>query len=68
MRSLGNTKANSIWEAALHLRCNFRKPDPDSSQEQKERFIIAKYKFKEFLEPMPTGLSVVSSLIDGILK
>ena len=44
MTALGNRAANSIWEGRLpHPGM---KPNPNSSQEEKERFIIAKYNKK----------------------
>jgi Arf-GAP/GTPase/ANK repeat/PH domain-containing protein 1/3 len=68
MRSLGNETANSIWEATLHLSRSYRKPDSNSSQEEKERFIIAKYNQKEFLKPLPPSLPITASLADGLFR
>jgi len=68
MRALGNETANNIWEASLISSRGFRKPEPNSSQEEKERFIIAKYKLKEFLLPLPHSLDVASSLVDALIK
>jgi len=68
MRSLGNETANSIWEATLHLSRSYRKPDSTSSQEEKERFIVAKYDSKEFLQPLPTGLPVTATLADALFR
>lgn len=68
MRSLGNETANTIWEATLHMSRNYRKPDSNSSQEEKERFIIAKYNQKEFLQPLPPSLPVTASLADGLFR
>jgi Arf-GAP/GTPase/ANK repeat/PH domain-containing protein 1/3 len=68
MAALGNDVANSIWESGLRSLRNFRKPEPNSSQEEKERFIMAKYNQKEFLAPLPPGLSVSASLVDAICR
>ena len=64
MSALGNLMANSIWEQKL----KGPKPRPDSSQEDKERFIMTKYNNKEFLAPLPPGLSVSASLVDAICR
>ena len=64
MSALGNALANNIWEH------NFKgpKPEPTSSQEDKERFIMAKYNNKEFLAPFPPGLGTSASLVDAICR
>jgi len=64
MSALGNTMANSIWEHKL----KGPKPEPSSSQEDKERFIMAKYNNKEFLAALPSGLSTSASLVDAICR
>jgi len=66
MMSLGNHVANTIWEARLPVR--FRKPDQASSQEEKEKFIKAKYERKEFLAQLPGGHSPAQALIDSICR
>ena len=43
MSSLGNVLANSLWEAR-RAGVNAKKPEPTSTQEEKERFIMAKSK------------------------
>ena len=68
MAALGNDVANSIWESGIRNLRNFRKPEPNSSQEEKERFILAKYNQKEFLAPLPAGPSVSGSLVDAICR
>ncbi|CAL4117321.1 unnamed protein product, partial [Meganyctiphanes norvegica] len=45
MMGLGNATGNSIWEA----RPSQGKPKPDSSREDKERWIRTKYENKEFI-------------------
>jgi len=66
LTSLGNKIANSIWEGNLSSKCALKKPTPNSSQEEKEVFIIAKYCSKEFLQPLPSGLHRTLLLAEGI--
>eukprot|EP00095_Tigriopus_kingsejongensis_P007710 maker-scaffold142_size315517-snap-gene-2.27 protein:Tk07710 transcript:maker-scaffold142_size315517-snap-gene-2.27-mRNA-1 annotation:"centaurin gamma isoform b" len=54
MTALGNRLANSVTEDRLPPN---RKPGPTASQKDKEVFIIAKYKDREFLMPLPNGFS-----------
>ncbi|XP_054721553.1 centaurin-gamma-1A-like [Uloborus diversus] len=65
MVSLGNTVANSIWEGNTRGRA---KPTPNSSREEKERWIRAKYEFKEFLAPLPASTPIGQQLIDAVCK
>uniref|UniRef100_A0A7N0T414 Uncharacterized protein n=1 Tax=Kalanchoe fedtschenkoi TaxID=63787 RepID=A0A7N0T414_KALFE len=57
----GNSAANSIYEA--YIPDGFSKPKPDSSHEERMKFIRSKYELQEFLKPslrivsMPTGKS-----------
>jgi len=65
MLSIGNTLANSIFE------CNSRgraKPTPNSSREEKERWIRSKYESKEFLPPVNQGISVGQQLVDAVCR
>jgi Putative GTPase activating protein for Arf. len=65
MLSIGNTVANSMWE------CNSRgraKPTPNSSREEKERWIRTKYESKEFLPPVNQGVSVGQQLVDAVCR
>ncbi|EGT34827.1 hypothetical protein CAEBREN_28075 [Caenorhabditis brenneri] len=64
MQAIGNDKANEMWEYGL---TNERKPLPESSREEKERFIDRKYVQKAFLKPIPTGEPVTSQLISAVL-
>ncbi|XP_060049525.1 arf-GAP with GTPase, ANK repeat and PH domain-containing protein 1 isoform X3 [Erinaceus europaeus] len=50
MSAIGNQLANSIWEHGAQGRT---KPAPDSSREEKECWIRAKYEQKLFLAPLP---------------
>ncbi|KAL6604537.1 hypothetical protein ACP70R_042964 [Stipagrostis hirtigluma subsp. patula] len=52
----GNFHANAIYEAFLPEGC--RKPRPDCTQEEREKFIRSKYELQEFLEP---SLRIVSN-------
>ncbi|XP_074574512.1 putative ADP-ribosylation factor GTPase-activating protein AGD13 [Curcuma longa] len=54
----GNTYANSIYEAFLPK--GYRKPKPDSSNEERSKFIRSKYESQDFLKP---SLRIVSSKI-----
>ena len=65
MAAMGNLMANSLWEAKLK---SGQKPNPTSTQEDKERFIMAKYNNKEFLAPLPPGLNTSASLVDAICR
>ncbi|XP_076314914.1 centaurin gamma 1A [Tachypleus tridentatus] len=65
MMSLGNTITNSIWEGNTRGRA---KPTPNSSREEKERWIRAKYEFKDFLAPVNTTVSLGQQLIDVVCK
>ncbi|CAN6230738.1 unnamed protein product [Urochloa humidicola] len=51
----GNSSANAIYEAFLPE--GYQKPHPDSSQEEREKFIRSKYELQEFLKP---SLRIVS--------
>ncbi|TKW37440.2 hypothetical protein SEVIR_1G047200v4 [Setaria viridis] len=51
----GNSNANAIYEAFLPE--GYQKPHPDSSQEEREKFIRSKYELQEFLKP---SLRIVS--------
>ena len=65
MMALGNTAANRIWEYDLRGRA---KPTPNSSREEKERWIRAKYETKEFLAPIADITAIETQLIDAVLK
>ncbi|XP_067404754.1 arf-GAP with GTPase, ANK repeat and PH domain-containing protein 1 isoform X11 [Emydura macquarii macquarii] len=49
MSSIGNELANSVWEESNQGRM---KPSSDSTREEKERWIRAKYEQKLFLAPL----------------
>ncbi|XP_049629560.1 arf-GAP with GTPase, ANK repeat and PH domain-containing protein 1 isoform X4 [Suncus etruscus] len=50
MSAIGNELANSVWEESGQGRM---KPSLDSTREEKERWIRAKYEQKLFLAPLP---------------
>ncbi|XP_041119376.1 arf-GAP with GTPase, ANK repeat and PH domain-containing protein 1 isoform X4 [Polyodon spathula] len=50
MSSIGNELANSVWEGSAQGRM---KPTPDSTREERERWIRAKYEQKLFLAAPP---------------
>lgn len=83
MLAIGNSLANSVWEARPH---SLPKPHPSSTREEKERYIRAKYELKEFLPPLPSsaiggtngighaqgggamGLSPAQQLVDAVCR
>ncbi|XP_023238333.1 centaurin-gamma-1A-like isoform X4 [Centruroides sculpturatus] len=65
MMSLGNTIANSIWEGNIRGRA---KPTPNSSREEKERWIRSKYELKEFLASTNSSMTIGQQLIDSVCK
>lgn len=66
MGGLGNQLANSVWEA--RILAPYRKPGPDSTREEKERYIKAKYERKEFLARLPAHQTPAQSLLDSICR
>jgi len=66
MISLGNQRANIIWEAKMHP--GVKKPGPGSSQEDKEKYIRAKYEHKMLVSDLPTGFSPAQALLESICK
>ncbi|XP_022658242.1 centaurin-gamma-1A-like isoform X2 [Varroa jacobsoni] len=56
MEAVGNAMANAIWEA--NTRSEEGKPTPNSSREEKERWIRAKYLEREFLKGLPRQASI----------
>ena len=65
MKALGNRLANSIWEANL----NVPKPGPKSSPEEKQKYILQKYKQKEYLASLPmSNDSAAANIIDAVYR
>jgi len=48
--SLGNKKANSIWEAGIENQKGWTKPTSSDSRKKKEDFIKSKYLWKGFID------------------
>ena len=65
MLSIGNSLANSVWECNPHGRA---KPTPNSSREEKERWIRSKYESKEFLAPLNQGVPIGQQLVDAVCR
>jgi hypothetical protein len=57
--SLGNKKANSVWEGDCKIS-SFEKPKPDTPRVEKENWIKAKYVDKMFL-PMQSNINLVDA-------
>ncbi|CAI5444038.1 unnamed protein product [Caenorhabditis angaria] len=69
MQSIGNRKANQmIWEKNIIISGGEnRKPIGESSREEKEKWIEAKYLKKRFIEIIPQNLMKESELIGAVL-
>ncbi|XP_075070419.1 arf-GAP with GTPase, ANK repeat and PH domain-containing protein 3 isoform X4 [Mixophyes fleayi] len=52
MMAIGNSLANIVWEHCIE---GYNKPGPESSREEKECWIRAKYEQKLFLCPLPAS-------------
>ncbi|CAG0902052.1 unnamed protein product [Darwinula stevensoni] len=70
MMALGNRIANSIWESNVQGR---NKPSPNSSRDEKERWIRAKYEEKLFLAPLstphvPLGQQILDAVCRGDVR
>ncbi|XP_049842488.1 centaurin-gamma-1A isoform X2 [Schistocerca gregaria] len=66
MLAMGNATANGLWEASLHP--GRAKPTPNSSREEKERWIRSKYEHKEFLAAAPAGAPLAQQLVDAVCR
>uniref|UniRef100_A0A8C3B2C7 Arf-GAP with GTPase, ANK repeat and PH domain-containing protein 3 n=1 Tax=Cyclopterus lumpus TaxID=8103 RepID=A0A8C3B2C7_CYCLU len=70
MTAIGNAMANSVWEGALE---GYTKPGSDSTREEKERWIRAKYEQKLFLvespeSDMPLGQQLLRAVVEDDLR
>uniref|UniRef100_A0A3Q3X1R7 ArfGAP with GTPase domain, ankyrin repeat and PH domain 3 n=1 Tax=Mola mola TaxID=94237 RepID=A0A3Q3X1R7_MOLML len=70
MTAIGNTMANSVWEGALE---NYNKPGSDSTREEKERWIRAKYEQKLFVvglpqSDVPLGQQLLRAVVEDDLR
>ncbi|XP_062975744.1 arf-GAP with GTPase, ANK repeat and PH domain-containing protein 2 isoform X2 [Elgaria multicarinata webbii] len=65
LTSIGNETANSVWEKCTQGR---RKPTCESSREERESWIRAKYEQRLFLAPLPNSeLSLGYQLFQAVL-
>uniref|UniRef100_A0AAQ5XBR4 Arf-GAP with GTPase, ANK repeat and PH domain-containing protein 3 n=1 Tax=Amphiprion ocellaris TaxID=80972 RepID=A0AAQ5XBR4_AMPOC len=70
MTAIGNTMANSVWEGALE---GYTKPGSDSTREEKERWIRAKYEQKLFVvglpqSDVPLGQQLLRAVVEDDLR
>uniref|UniRef100_UPI0037E9BACF arf-GAP with GTPase, ANK repeat and PH domain-containing protein 3 isoform X1 n=1 Tax=Semicossyphus pulcher TaxID=241346 RepID=UPI0037E9BACF len=70
MTAIGNAMANSVWEGALE---NYNKPGNDSTREEKERWIRAKYEQKLFVvglpqSDVPLGQQLLRAVVEDDLR
>uniref|UniRef100_A0A8C9WSL6 Arf-GAP with GTPase, ANK repeat and PH domain-containing protein 3 n=1 Tax=Sander lucioperca TaxID=283035 RepID=A0A8C9WSL6_SANLU len=70
MTAIGNSMANSVWEGALE---GYTKPGSDSTREEKERWIRAKYEQKLFLvglpqSDVPLGQQLLRAVVEDDLR
>ncbi|KAF5903946.1 arf-GAP with GTPase, ANK repeat and PH domain-containing protein 3 isoform X1, partial [Clarias magur] len=70
MTAIGNAMANSVWEGELE---GYTKPGADSSREEKERWIRAKYEQKLFLlglpqSDVPLGQQLLRAVVEDDLR
>ncbi|KAM4797166.1 arf-GAP with GTPase, ANK repeat and PH domain-containing protein 2 [Rhinophrynus dorsalis] len=64
LNSIGNEMANSIWEMTTQGKT---KPAPDSSREERESWIRAKYEQRLFLAPLKSpGIPLVKQLFRAV--
>ena len=65
MTNIGNSLANSVWEATLQ---DGVKPGPSATREEKEEFVKSKYVTKSFLKPVATDSCLSDLLVNAILE
>uniref|UniRef100_A0A8C6WS76 ArfGAP with GTPase domain, ankyrin repeat and PH domain 3 n=1 Tax=Neogobius melanostomus TaxID=47308 RepID=A0A8C6WS76_9GOBI len=70
MTAIGNAMANSVWEGAVDDYC---KPGTDSTREEKERWIRAKYEQKLFVvglpqSDIPLGQQLLRAVVEDDLR
>ncbi|XP_063075792.1 arf-GAP with GTPase, ANK repeat and PH domain-containing protein 3-like isoform X2 [Engraulis encrasicolus] len=70
MTAIGNAMANSVWEGALE---GYTKPGTDSTREEKERWIRAKYEQKLFVvglpqSDVPLGQQLLRAVVEDDLR
>jgi hypothetical protein len=64
LTSIGNDRANSVWEDRLSVT----KPTQFSSREERQNFITQKYLHKQFLKPRPSEMDVRVALLTASTK
>ena len=64
MTAIGNHLLNSIYEANLEMP----KPNANSSREEKEKFVRAKYEAKLFFPKLEIECSIGKELVDAVSK
>lgn len=67
MLAIGNSLANSVWEA-MSSRGPITKPTPTSSREDKERWIRLKYEAKEFMPPCNLSIGIDQQIINAVVE
>lgn len=65
MLAIGNSLANSVWEANTNGK---KKPSATSSREEKEIWIRSKYEAKEFLPHCSTSPPLGTQLIEAVVR
>ena len=65
MEAIGNKKANAIWEYSAPAS---RKPNPNSTREEKEGWIKLKYEVKRFLPPVSKDLPLGKQLLEAVFN
>ncbi|XP_009295861.1 arf-GAP with GTPase, ANK repeat and PH domain-containing protein 3 isoform X3 [Danio rerio] len=70
MTAIGNAMANSVWEACVD---GYNKPGVDSTREEKERWIRAKYEQKLFVvalpqSDVPLGQQLLRAVVEDDLR
>ncbi|XP_037960302.1 centaurin-gamma-1A isoform X2 [Teleopsis dalmanni] len=67
MLAIGNSLANSVWEANTRQRT---KPKPNSAREEKEAWIRSKYEAKEFLAMCNSNTNATpgQQLIEAVIR
>uniref|UniRef100_A0A8D0FAQ9 ArfGAP with GTPase domain, ankyrin repeat and PH domain 2 n=1 Tax=Strix occidentalis caurina TaxID=311401 RepID=A0A8D0FAQ9_STROC len=65
LTSIGNATANSIWEKNPQGRC---KPTHESSREERESWIRAKYEQRLFLAPLPAAEAPLGEQLFGAVQ
>jgi hypothetical protein len=66
--SLGNERANAVWEADPHAIPGLQKPTPGSSRELRERWIRAKYEERVFLGKALSAPGLINAAASGDME